>query len=80
MSRHLRIQVHESGELRVDLFMPAPCAGRLNELIPPHWVPVAQSASLDLEQISKDVARDQFEARELFCLNAGPKSVRAWLE
>ena len=76
----LRIQVSENGSLKVDLTMPAPCAGRLYELIPAQWEPVAQTANVDLRALSQAVEHTQFAPRELFTLTAGPKSVRAWLE
>ena len=80
MANLLRIQLSEHGLLKVDLSMPALCAGRLYELIPSHWEPAAQTANLDLRALSQAVESAQFAARELFTLTAGPKSVRAWLE
>ena len=79
-AEHLRLQLTENGESRVNLTMPVHCAGNLALLMPEKWRGSLDGTGVDLDKISSRAVALEYPPGELFVVALDGKSVRVWLE
>lgn len=79
-ARHLRIAVHERGEVKVQLTFRSESIEWLDELIPPEVLEKLSEQAIDVMAIARTALDGGTLPQELFSLDDQGKRVRVWLE
>lgn len=77
----LRVVVKKSGEVKVDVSLPAQSARWLIELIPGDVVLSIKNEGIPLDSIQKELStREVLQPQQIFQLNEPHRQIDVWLE